>query len=265
MDKPEEAPDIGKKSTKRRAPPRKAISEKAYWARVLKNPGKYRLAPEHATQLSEFFLNKGQRDSTAAQAAEHRVGWYDATLNASHWLALRSVTPVEAAMLLCQHDPHEATLEEACSISTDATEPEYFKLLLRTFEDLAGHDAQPRSLSAWEQYARVEGLHYHPWVDEYLNARKLVPPSSVTAQGASTSEVREEQQQPGAPAPGDASDGTAKKWTSKRLQELRAYREAHGTKKAAEWAGISATRVRALLPSDKPPPKGFSAFNQRAK
>lgn len=57
----------------------------------------------------------------------------------------------------------------------------------------------------------------------------------------------------------------AKKWTPERLEELRAYREAHGTKKAAEWAKVSGARVRELLPSDKPAKKGYSAFTHRSK
>lgn len=67
-----------------------------------------------------------------------------------------------------------------------------------------------------------------------------------------------------APAAEGGQDG-ANRWTPDRLQELRAYRAAHGTKKAAEHFGISQSRVRALLPGDKPQPKGYSAFNPRAK
>ena len=66
------------------------------------------------------------------------------------------------------------------------------------------------------------------------------------------------------PVPGDVA-GTPKVWTPERLEELRAYRDAHGTTKAAKWAKVSTSRVRALLPSGKPATKGYSAFTQRPK
>lgn len=74
--------------------------------------------------------------------------------------------------------------------------------------------------------------------------------------------------EPAPPTPAPAavqSQAGAKKWTPERLEELRAYRDKHGTKKAAAWAGVSTARVRELLPGDKPRPKGYSAFNPRLK
>ena len=70
------------------------------------------------------------------------------------------------------------------------------------------------------------------------------------------------------PAPvvtdGDAP-GNGKVWTPEKLAELRAYRDEHGTKKAAEHFRISGARVRELLPSDKPKQKGYSAFTHRPR
>lgn len=56
-----------------------------------------------------------------------------------------------------------------------------------------------------------------------------------------------------------------KRWTPKCLDDLGRYREAHGTKAAAEKFGISDSRVRELLPREKSAPKGYSAFNPRLK
>ncbi|MCB2019148.1 MAG: hypothetical protein KDF54_16805 [Hydrogenophaga sp.] len=79
-------------------------------------------------------------------------------------------------------------------------------------------------------------------------------------------ELEREAPAPAAPAPAIVEGpADASRWTPKRLEELRAYRAAHGTKKAAAWAGVSPTRVRALLPGDKPQKKGYSAFNPRLK
>lgn len=59
--------------------------------------------------------------------------------------------------------------------------------------------------------------------------------------------------------------GTVKVWTTEKLAELSAYREAHGIKKAAEHYQISEQRIRQLLPKGKPYPKGYSAFTHRMK
>jgi len=66
----------------------------------------------------------------------------------------------------------------------------------------------------------------------------------------------------------DASSATAapkrtKKWTPEALAELRAYRVAHGTKKAAAFAGVSDGRVRQLVPYK--PPSPFPGVARRAK
>lgn len=61
------------------------------------------------------------------------------------------------------------------------------------------------------------------------------------------------------------TQSSAKRWTPERLADLRKHRDDHGTKKAAEWAGVSEARVRALLPGDKPTKKGYSAFTQGSK
>jgi hypothetical protein len=66
------------------------------------------------------------------------------------------------------------------------------------------------------------------------------------------------------PTPRVAAE-TRQAWTPERLAELRDYREQHGTTKAGKHFGISPARVRALLPRDNPPPKGYSAFNLRPK
>lgn len=62
-----------------------------------------------------------------------------------------------------------------------------------------------------------------------------------------------------------SNDGQRKRWTPETLDELRAYRDAHGTKSAAKHFSISGQRLRQLLPSDTPPSGGFSAFNPGTK
>jgi len=59
--------------------------------------------------------------------------------------------------------------------------------------------------------------------------------------------------------------GQGLEWTPERLAELKTYRAQHGTKAAGEKYGITDTRIRALLPGDKPQQQGYSAFTQRPK
>jgi hypothetical protein len=58
---------------------------------------------------------------------------------------------------------------------------------------------------------------------------------------------------------------TGKRWTPENLADLKSYRDKHGTKKAAEFFRISEQRIRQKLPSEKPQPKGYSAFTHRMK
>lgn len=55
------------------------------------------------------------------------------------------------------------------------------------------------------------------------------------------------------------------KWTPERLAALKAYRDAHGTKATALHFGIHASRVRQLLPGDRPRPSPFPGVVRRTK
>ena len=66
-------------------------------------------------------------------------------------------------------------------------------------------------------------------------------------------------------ASGGGEPVTGKRWTPEKLAELKSYREKHGTKKAAEFFRISEQLIRQKLPSEKPQPKGYSAFTHRMK
>lgn len=55
------------------------------------------------------------------------------------------------------------------------------------------------------------------------------------------------------------------RWTPERIAELKKFKDEHGTKDAAAHYQISAARVRKLVPTAPPVPKGYSAFNHRQK
>lgn len=91
--------------------------------------------------------------------------WCDATLNAADWWALSDLQPSEAAMLLCQQDPHAAPEPE--KTTTSETTPLDYRKLLRAFEDVAKSQPGPKALSDWHQHARAGRLKYHSWIDRY--------------------------------------------------------------------------------------------------
>jgi hypothetical protein len=108
------------------------------------------------------------------------------------------------------------------------------------------------------------GLPYRP--DRLRDSIGLVTPADVNAWLARDPELslRWMTHEPAAAEP-VLPKGTGKKWTADRLADLSAYRDKHGTNGAAEHFGISAARVRALLPTGKPATKGYSAFTHRPK
>jgi hypothetical protein len=62
---------------------------------------------------------------------------------------------------------------------------------------------------------------------------------------------------------GNGGGGTIKRWTPERKQKLAEHRAKHGIKAAATEFNISESRIRQLLPREKPPAKPFSGFPQR--
>ena len=107
------------------------------------------------------------------EAAYGFIGFYDETLDAGHWFSLNDVDAQRAAMLLCRFNPNDTTLEQAQLTTTDATRPRDFVRLLQRFEDLARSDPKPRSLLQWLRTAQELELRYHPWIDDYVNARTV--------------------------------------------------------------------------------------------
>jgi hypothetical protein len=61
------------------------------------------------------------------------------------------------------------------------------------------------------------------------------------------------------------SDGSAKKWTPEKLDELRSWRDAHTMPETAAKFGISVQRIRQLLPRKSPKASPFSGVIHRTK
>lgn len=204
---------------------------------------------------------------TGQEAAEQEATWFDATLDAAGFFALGHVSPVEAAMLLCRHNPHEVTEKDAEAITCDPNcsgeiTPNDFKRLRRTFVDLDHTKPGNRPLMDWMRAAAGAGRRIHPWAHRYAKHHGLYgpekepAPAPVEAPAAPATDTA-----PPAPVVTDsASTVPGKVWTPEKLAEMKAYREKHGTKKAAVHYQVSESRIRKLLPSDKPKPKGYSVF-----
>lgn len=120
------------------------------------------------------------KDCTKEESITHEiadaVGWWNATMNAAMWFKLASVKPDEAAILLCRIDPLErdwqskATDPEHTYADGDNAWPDRYQLLKRTFEDVAEADPRPRTLHDWRDEANHQGLRYHQWIDDYVQA-----------------------------------------------------------------------------------------------
>ncbi len=126
--------------------------------------------------------------ATQKQAAEGVIGWFDETMDAGHWFSLNDIESGRAAMLLCQFNPNDGTLEQAQNSKNDVTNPRDLVHLLQRFEDLAKSDPKPRSLLGWLQISHAMKLRYHPWIDQYVGAKTLADSlnldSAVTADTA---------------------------------------------------------------------------------
>jgi hypothetical protein len=98
-----------------------------------------------------------------------KVGWFDTTMHADQWFAMASVSPREAAALLCQCDPLDANAAPE-STSNGETTPEDFWLMVRVFEDETTRNVGPHNLADWLTVARSRGCRTHSWGAAYLEA-----------------------------------------------------------------------------------------------
>ena len=101
-------------------------------------------------------------------------GWNDYTMDASTWWGNESVTPIQAAMLLCRHNPNIDTEQDAAIITTDETTPQDFNRLKNSFEAASN---TKRTLGAWADYAAKRGLKVHSWLAQWRKAAQQLEES----------------------------------------------------------------------------------------
>lgn len=124
-----------------------------------------------------------------AREGARKIGWFDATMNAAMWLKRASVKPDEAAMLLWRLDPLERDWQgnapdpERTYVDGNEASPGHYRALKRAFEDVAETDPKPRALLDWREVAKREGLRYHEWIDEYVQAQIEESPTDAGSGG----------------------------------------------------------------------------------
>jgi hypothetical protein len=97
----------------------------------------------------------------------YHLAWYNDVLAADMWFGLAGVTPREAAMLMCELDPHDDTCNPL-TITNLETGPDEYKRLLRVFQDVEQENSMAPSLRQWIAIARDKALKYHSWIDRYV-------------------------------------------------------------------------------------------------
>lgn len=131
--------------------------------------------------------------------------------------------------------------------------------VLRRYKNVSTHAKNPNSSlkTADELRTKIELSAFREWVQTEKNweLHKGFPGAPASTATPSPAPVPTQ----------SASNASGRVWTPEKLAEVKAYREKYGTQKAAEYFKVSTSLIRQKLPSDKPQPKGYSAFTHRPK
>lgn len=219
------------------------------------------ILPDCPTSASELASIVGLPPSIAKTLSgeEHIVAWFDEVIHARTWFLRPVVSPNDAALLLCQHDPEEIglTLEKALHRRNTETGPSELQQLSGMFKSVSDASAIPRTLLDWIAIAEEKQLRFHSWIKTYVSLTKIGSKEGLETAGPF--EV------PSQAMPIKNASPNSKVWTPERLAEVKAYRDMHGTKKAAEHFGCSPQLIRKKLPKAPPQSKGYNAFTYRPK
>jgi hypothetical protein len=113
---------------------------------------------------------KFENEWSLKRAPERKMAWLDITLDAAFWWQRASVSPHEAASLLCQFNPLDCSCDPL-NTKNEETGPDDYNKVLRAFDEL--HSTKPalRRLQDWLGCAKDQELKYHSWIDDYAKAR----------------------------------------------------------------------------------------------
>lgn len=195
---------------------------------------------------------------TRHEDGEH-VHWYNATLDAEHWFSLPVVSPEQAALLLCQYNPNDVgtTYDLALQRTNEEVGRSELMRLRQMFDAVNATAPKHRTLLDWVKLADDQKLRFHSWIKTYVSLTKIGSKEGLETAGPF--EV------PSQALPIKNASRNSKVWTPERLAEVKAYRDIHGTKKAAEHFGCSPQLIRKKLPKAPSQSKGYNAFTYRPK
>ena len=216
-----------------------------------------------------------EAEKLAGRLAKEAARFYNkpgASADFDYWIKADFWTLDEAVALLLGKEPSvvnpEAFKREASShftflTSDKPTEPIGFartyqrlRALMERAEALTGPRIKPMAVVEWARNTNA--------ADVPTPLTRLAQPTGQPSTGASPPYgVDGLPVQAAAPAETSAvqSGMTPKKWTPELVAELAAHRKAHGTKAAAAHFGVSAQRIRELLPKPKPAKAAYSILN----
>lgn len=102
--------------------------------------------------------------------AQFMRGWFEGLLDAQFWFNLPSLTQQQAAMLLCQLNPHEEDPSVGLNHWNGETGSNEYKRMVSSFDALARTLPSVRTLAQWKQYADNQDLKYHSWINLFPDA-----------------------------------------------------------------------------------------------
>ncbi|MYM39171.1 hypothetical protein [Duganella qianjiadongensis] len=141
----------------------------------LKSMGQHQPAPATIDGVPFDVSSSGARREVSPDGV---VGWWDGTMDADFWFNEPVIRPKEAALLLCQLNPHDdvSRPEEHQNWETG---PDEYKKLLRAFEGIQEITKEFRNLEQWISLAQSRGLKYHSWIGDYVAAVAALKPEQM--------------------------------------------------------------------------------------
>lgn len=109
-------------------------------------------------------------DQVSPTDEKEHVHWYNATLEADHWFSLPLVSPENAALLLCQHNPNVAgtTYEATLGVTNDEVSQSELVKLRQMFDAVNTTEPKHRTLLDWVRLAEEKKLRFHSWIKTYI-------------------------------------------------------------------------------------------------
>lgn len=231
---------------------RQVASLQAARAELLSMPRENLLALIVASRAREQAAEHERNErKQAAGDAQRFYNQPKAMADFGYWCKLPYWTLDEAVALILGRDPHmvnpetlERELKQKTGLLNIGKLPErrpfhqaYARLrtLIERAEAMNVDRLQPAEVVAWA--TRSQALRLPDKLVQIVGANDVAPPTEVSQVSESPS-----------PPTSKRRTGTPKTWTPAELEKLKQHRAAHGTKASAEHFGISAARVRELLP-----------------